>query len=401
MALDRAPEPTGGSGMTGGLIYDPFDDPFAEQATPSNVRRLPVRTAPADDTEQWVLDMESAKATKRTASVREATKRSADSVKRLRTEAANAAVTHGTTEDYENTPAPPKPVYGAMGGPTPLFYETGVHWLQGESESGKSWIAFAVALDHLRAGNRVLIADYEDTRANVLGRLKALGMTAEEWSRVGYFDGAAGTFAEITDYVALHGGDYSLLVIDGVTTSLSSAGKDGRAEQDVTAWTNALPARVRSTICVDHVVKAIDSRRGMAIGSQAKKSVVTGAAYEVEAAEKFGRGQSGVIVLRLQKDKIGWLRGDGVQEVYLAFESDPVTGAVTIRVDGQPTILGRWDTAFAKLYEAGHRADVSQRSIQQLVKDAVGSTCSGSARAELSAGWREYCDEQDKLGGIN
>jgi hypothetical protein len=291
-----------------------------------------------------------------------------------------------------------------MGGPTPLFYETGVHWLQGESESGKSWIAFVVALDHLRAGNRVLIADYEDTRANVLLRLKGLGMTAAEWQRVGYFDGSAGTFQEITDYVGLRGAEYSLVVVDGVTSSLQSAminarALDSNSAQDVTRWTDLLPRRARSAICVDHVVKATDNRRGMAIGSQAKKSVVTGAAYEVESVEKFGRGQAGSIVLRLQKDKVGWLRGEGVQSVYLRFESDPVTGAVSIRVDGRPTILGRWDTAFAKLYEAGHRADVSQRSIQQLVKDTVGSTCSGATKARMLSDWREYCDEQDKLGG--
>jgi hypothetical protein len=85
-------------------------------------------------------------------------------------------------------------------------------------------------------------------------------------------------------------------------------------------------------ICVDHVVKAKDDRGGMAIGSQAKKSVVTGSSFEVVCEKKFGRGKDGVIVLNLQKDKPGGIRGASVKTVRLNFLSDPVTGAVVLCV---------------------------------------------------------------------
>lgn len=228
---------------------------------------------------------------------------------------------------------PPEPaLYGGFGG-LPLFYGSGVHWLQGESESGKSLIALAgPVLDAVRSGGLVLYVDHESTRGDVQERLSQLGATKEELRRVCYVPAAEVEHLAIVSHLVTSGRQYAVMVVDGVTSALSAAGLSGRDEQELTRWVDSLPRRAQMAVCIDHVVKATDQRNGMAIGSQAKKAVVTGAAYEVECTEKFGRGSSGQIVLRVQKDKPGWVRGAGVKKVSLSVVSRPGTFELSVRV---------------------------------------------------------------------
>ena len=206
---------------------------------------------------------------------------------------------------------PPVPRWGAFGGSSALFYAEGVHWLQGESESGKSWVALGWVLEVLREGGTVALLDYEDTRAEVLARLRALGAVGADVARFAYLDGHEIDHAEIVAHLAATDRDYDLLVIDGVTSALSAAGLSGNDAQELTRWADAVPRRARASVCVDHVVKSPDERNGMAIGSQAKKSVVTGSSFEVRCTERFGHGRSGALELRVQKDKRGGVRASG------------------------------------------------------------------------------------------
>jgi hypothetical protein len=230
----------------------------------------------------------------------------------------------------EHPPAPPEPAYGAFGGPTALFYAEGVHWLQGESESGKTWVALGLVIEVLRAGGRAMVVDHEDTRDGLLARLRDLGILPEELGRLVYASGQDVAHAELAAHLADTDRDYALVVVDGVTSALSAAGLSGRDEQEVTRWADAVPRRARMAVVVDHVVKAPDERNGMAIGSQAKKSVVTGTSFEVRCTSRFGRGTVGQVELRLQKDKRGGVRGRARAVTRLRFASDPVTGAVTL-----------------------------------------------------------------------
>lgn len=234
----------------------------------------------------------------------------------------------------DSPPEPPEPAYGAFGGPHALFYGEGVHWLQGESESGKTWVALALAVEVLRGGGRVVVVDHEDSRDGVLCRLRDLGVSAEELGRLVYVGGQDVAHAELAAHLAETDRDYALLVVDGVTSALSTAGLSGRDEQEVTRWADAVPRRARMAVVVDHVVKSPDERNGMAIGSQAKKSVVTGTSFEVRCTAKFSRGTTGQVELRLQKDKRGGVRGRARTVTRLRFASDPVTGAVSLSAAG-------------------------------------------------------------------
>lgn len=228
----------------------------------------------------------------------------------------------------------PSAAYGAFGGQTALFYADGVHWLQGESESGKTWVMLALVLEVLRAGGSVLLLDYEDTRAEVLARLRCLGAAGSEVTRLVYLGGHDVAHADLTAHLRATDRDYALLAVDGVTSALTAAGLSGRDEQELTAWADAVPRRARAAVCVDHMVKDPEGRNGMAIGTQAKKSVVTGTAFEVRCTAKFGHGTTGALELRLQKDKRGGVRGRARAVIRLRFASDPATGAVTIQAAG-------------------------------------------------------------------
>lgn len=252
---------------------------------------------------------------------------------------------------------PAAAVFAAFGGPTPLVYADGVHWLQGESESGKSWVAIEVARDVLRSGAAVIYVDYEDHEGAVLGRFADLGATDDDFGRLVYVSGLDVSHADIVSHLRASVGtrDYGLLVVDGVTAALSAAGFSGRDEQELTSWSDRMLRVTRSALCVDHVVKAVDERAGMAIGSQAKKSVVTGTAFEVVCVEKFARGLNGVIELRIQKDKKGGVRSalKGRSKVRLRFVSDLATGSVRLAVPEAVSEAVDPSQALAELHSRG------------------------------------------------
>lgn len=299
----------------------------------------------------------------------------------------------GDREFYENPAPPPEPVYGAFGGKFALFYDSGVHWLQGESESGKTWVGLEVVREVLSTGAWAILVDHEDTRGAVLRRLKALGMTADEWSRLVYVSGPDVTHAELRAHLDTTERDYAVMLVDGVTSALNAAGLSGRDEQELTRWVDQVPRQVRMSICIDHVVKAVDDRRGMAVGTQAKKSVVTGSSWEVVCTAAFGRGRDGRIELRPQKDKGGFLRGElGRDPVRLAFRSGE--GGELVRLEAGGTDDGGFfadpdEALWAALFADGVDGGVGQNELAREAKDR-GAGYGNRLKASKHAAWREY-----------
>lgn len=139
-------------------------------------------------------------------------------------------------------------------------------------------------------------------------------------------------------------------MIDGVTESLGLSGLSGdnltNSNDAVTRWHAELPKRIArvtgaATLQVDHVTKAKDGRGGYAIGGQAKRASITGAAYVIVSRESFGRGRSGSFDLHVSKDREGFILGalDGddtttgrhVARVHVQCES----ALVELRLQGQ------------------------------------------------------------------
>ena len=209
-----------------------------------------------------------------------------------------------------------------------LLYRGRIHWIQGEPESGKSWVSQAGAAQALNDGHNVLYIDFEDDANGVVERLLALGVKTEAIrERFDYrtpheplYDrhGAA-TPAGIEFEDDLEAGTYEFAVIDGVTESLAHHATEIQDNTGVATWANRLPKRVSAltgaaVICIDHVTKSTDGRQHFAIGAQQKLAAVDGAAYGARMVRPFGRALedqpiTGQLELTLSKDRRGWLRG--------------------------------------------------------------------------------------------
>lgn len=300
-----------------------------------------------------------------------------------------------STDEVDHPPAPAPTCYGAFGGPVPLFYAEGVHWLQGESESGKSWVALGVAVDVLAAGGRVAYLDYEDSRGRILERLISLGLPRDLVVRFAWLgpDTPQPVLAAAAD-------DFDLLVVDGVTSALNDSGGDSKDPAErLIGWVDSLPRRFACSVMVDHVTKSRDNRNGWAYGSQAKKNVVTGSSWEVVCTRKFGRGCDGAIVLTSQKDKPGYLAEVRSTPVRLAFRS-AADGAVDITVMGALELalegLDRTE-AFEQLAIEGVSADVSGRALAERMKEiGAGYGGSGAIKAAVLAEYKAYLVARDE-----
>ena len=210
------------------------------------------------------------------------------------------------------------PVYNGAGEEVyRLIYPGLVHSFHGESESGKSLVLQAVSVELLHEGLDVPYIDYESDAGAIVDRLTQLGATAQEI--VGHFtyirpEESLSSAMAFGDWAELLSREFALVVIDGVTDSFSTFGLDSNSNDDVTKWMRAFPRRLADhtgagVAVIDHVTKAKDNRGRMAIGGQAKMAGLTGAAYIVDVRSPLGRGRRGELVLRIGKDRPGFIRG--------------------------------------------------------------------------------------------
>lgn len=183
-----------------------------------------------------------------------------------------------------------------------LLYPGRTHSVSGESGSGKSWLAQWAATEALRAGEWALYLDYESSAASVVARLRSLGCTRDDLSRLVYVNpDAAPRGAEFEELLERR---YALAVVDGVTEALGLSGLSGdnltNSNDAVTRWHAMLPKRIATAtgaavLQVDHVTKAKDNRGGYAIGGQAKRASITGAAYVVTPGRASAGGARGAL----------------------------------------------------------------------------------------------------------
>ncbi|MFI9295354.1 hypothetical protein [Streptomyces gardneri] len=193
-----------------------------------------------------------------------------------------------------------------------LLYPGRSHSIAGESGGGKSLCAQAAVVQVLLSGGTVLYIDYESDAVSVVRERLAdtfgvphAVLLSDRFSYVSP-DGKPSA-AELQPLLDRR---FDLVVVDGVTTSLSHWGLSGRSEDEVTLWNSEFIVPLQrsgaAVLMIDHVVKATDSRGSYAIGSQAKRSNLTGASYLARNVQPFGRGLRGVLELRLGgKDRPG------------------------------------------------------------------------------------------------
>lgn len=220
-----------------------------------------------------------------------------------------------------------------------LFYPGKTHSLHGESESGKSWIAQYECARLVLEGRMAAYIDFESDPASVTARLLSLGVPGElivKHFRYIRPEVSPTNAYEIEAWEALLTTPVELAVIDGVTDAMGLFGKTSDSNDDVAAFMNALPGQLAkrtgaAVVLVDHVVKDKETRGRYAVGGQHKMNAITGAAYTVDVDKPLGRGMTGILTMRIGKDRPGAVRphcgpvrsSDRTQEAArITFESD-------------------------------------------------------------------------------
>ncbi|MBW8798331.1 MAG: AAA family ATPase, partial [Streptomyces sp.] len=205
---------------------------------------------------------------------------------------------------------------GHLSGDMPLgiFYRGKINGVHAESEAGKSWLACLVTVQEIRARRHVAYIDFEDDAASIVRRLKSLGISREEIAEFFHYCNPSGPLTDADErefqrLVALGG---SLAIFDGMTEAMALEGLEANKAEDVAAWharvTKAFAAAQWAVVVLDHVPHG----GNRAIGSQHKKSALTGVSYFLAPVHPIGKGMIGKSKLKVEKDRPAWVRAHAV-----------------------------------------------------------------------------------------
>jgi hypothetical protein len=226
-----------------------------------------------------------------------------------------------------------------------LFYPGRLHAGYGEPEACKGWFALRASLDCIRAGSRVLYIDYEDTAANVVARLRALGATDAEiidWFSYIRADEPL-TYDDRERLLAL---EPVFVVGDGLTEAFAVEGLDMANNQDAAELYKRLARPFTkagaAVLLIDHVVKDRENRGRYAIGAQHKLAGVD-VAYRLDVAQPFGREREGLVKVTVTKDRPGFVRqhaADRERVALMRLTSDD--GNVTVTLEPSDAAAATW-----------------------------------------------------------
>ena len=196
-----------------------------------------------------------------------------------------------------------------------LIYTGRVHSIYGESESGKSWVAQIATAECLKADKKVIYIDFESDAIDIVNRLKSLGVSRANMLQ--YFtyirpDGPRDVDDQYWQAI-LEPESAELVIIDGVTESLTMWGGETKDNDAITRWMRIFPRTVATAsgaavVLIDHITKNAETRGRFAIGGQAKLATIDGAAYLVEPLEALAPGRTGTLTMRVTKDRPGFIR---------------------------------------------------------------------------------------------
>lgn len=216
--------------------------------------------------------------------------------------------------DLDGGAEEPEPEFLPREDGTRLLYRGKVNGLLGESESGKTWLALYAVQQALAVGQRVIYLDFEDSAKGILSRLRALGAIDSHFDGLTYAnpDETLNLAATEDLYTSLLEFNPDLVVLDGVNAAMTLLGLDLTSNTDATKFSQwvlrPLKKHGAGVLTIDHVPKSKENRGNYAIGAQAKRADIDGAAIAVEVMAPFGRGQNGELKLTVTKDRPGHVR---------------------------------------------------------------------------------------------
>lgn len=193
-----------------------------------------------------------------------------------------------------------------------LIYEERINALNGESGSGKSWVALHTAAEVLKDGGHVIYIDLEDHATSIVARLKALGCDRTQIvDQLVYIRPDQPMSPEAMDYLEeqIAARQVVLVVIDSIGELIALQGC--KPDDDaIASLYRAIPRRLANlgpaVLLLDHVPKSNEHAPLYGVGSHRKRAAIDGASYMVEQIKPFAAGVDGKLKLVTAKDRNGW-----------------------------------------------------------------------------------------------
>ena len=194
-----------------------------------------------------------------------------------------------------------------------LLYPGRVHWLSGDPETGKSWIAFLAAHATILNGGTVLWINLEDTDQGIRGRLDALGLTPTQRNQFIYIhpDEPIWDTTATLDFHQHLAERPTLAVVDSIGATLNMHNLKENNDEDIGLIYDhilrPLANKGTATLALDHPVKDKEQRGKYSSGSK-RKLATTDVHYIVEPIRPFARGSTGISIIKIGKDRPGGIR---------------------------------------------------------------------------------------------
>lgn len=310
-----------------------------------------------------------------------------------------------TPVDLNTLPDQP-PIRPTLGG-TNLIYPGKRHVFSGAPESAKTLAAYCILITVARQGQTGILIDFEMGAYDARQRLRELGATPNEISRILYLEPDTPATPERIAQLVAH--QPALCVIDAAAGAYTLHGLDDNKRGDVERlsqlyvgifWRNRI-----STILIDHVVKSAEDRGRFVIGSERK---LGGADVHLgfDTITAVSRGTSGRYKVTTHKDRGGYLRRGHLADLHL--DSDPDTNLITWKftepqpdAGHRPTHLMEKTSRYLELQTEsvtrntittnikGNR-DYVRLAIDALIREGFATETDGPRNAKLIASRRAY-----------
>lgn len=279
-----------------------------------------------------------------------------------------------------------------------FLYPARTHSFVGESEHGKTLAAFLACSQELLAGRGVVYVDFEGEASDFVRWMLSLGVSAQtirKRSRYIRPDSALDEHGRRAVRRACIAVQPSLVVFDGVTEAMMLHDLNDNKGIDTAAFMNMFPRQFEkagvTALLIDHAPHGGDR----AIGSQHKRSAVTGASYLFVKRSVLRPGHPGKVDITILKDRPGQVRGaspNGESAGTLHIEPLPEVPdriGMSIEPPGQSVGVPLGAMERVSLYLEQHPGDSPRKTIE---RDVPGDGVVNLAALDLLVGM-EYVSE--------
>ena len=276
-----------------------------------------------------------------------------------------------------------------------LIYSGKINAIFGESESGKTWLALEAIRQELDKNNIVFYIDFEDSARGILNRLKTMRVPTDKFKFFRYANPDTALEPGIGELMRTEIMAYlpTLIVVDGVNAAMNLLGLDLEKNKDATEFSQKVlkPLRVGGAgiLTIDHVTKSKDNRGNYAIGAQAKRADIDGAAFAVSIAMPFGRGIDGALDILCTKDRPGFVRAicPDAKTVGVANLRSLPDGGIAVSISGGTVVISNAEQRMEQVSQflEAHGYEMNFNDIKRKLREEGNGMGSDMVKMALNA----------------